>query len=539
MQAGVSDFDSVESEADTTYDDSDDVNESESESAYQIYPLGSTNYRDNKGHLYTKNNCRNDCLYLRCKNSVKHGCKARVTVRQNNFSDCHMTIKHNHPHDNAIMDREVFDKRLDFNIRQDPFSSPRELYLKTKKDLLGKIDPVNIPPLKKKEGFIFRRQKEYIPRLPVTIEDFEKQIMDEKYRNFYSKDYRKLPYYRGVWSSVKKERMLVFISETILKKINSMDNVALFIDGTFKALPHHLQFRQLYVISVIYEDQCFPFAYIFMEKKTFSSYDALFANLKLLMPSVQVAKAMSDYEAATRKALKKHYPNARITGCLFHYVQAIIKNAKRFKLHRDEKFKDVIKEICSLALLPNEFVVKGFQSIADRFKIKSKRWTSFKKYWMKQWAFANISVYGLVDRTNNFSESNNKSLNLLLKKRHPNIWILIKFLKELEMDKSDIISRAEKGAMTNRSKDMIRLNAKIAKASELFTVEQDVEKFLRRVTFEEDLQLFVKNQVNIMDDSDDTDEESEIEEDVIPNNYNPESDFRKAHPRAAAMPIGQ
>lgn len=448
-----------------------------------------------------------------------------------------MTIQHNHPPDNIIKEQSLFDKKLEENIRKDPFKSPRQLYLKTKQDLLGKIDPTNIPPLKKREGFIHRRQKQYIPLLPSTIEEFEKYIEDEKYRHFYSSDYRNLPYYRGVWTSVKGERNLVFISATILKKINEMNFVAFFLDGTFKALPHHLKFRQLYVINVIYEDQSFPFAYIFMEKKTFTSYDTVFENLKLLMPSVTVAKVMSDYESATRKALRKHYPDAKISGCFFHYVQAIVKRAKKMGLRRDAKFNDAVKQVCALALLPNDFVLQGFKSIEATFNVKSKRWTAFKKYWMKQWSSANISVYGLVHRTNNFSESNNKSLNLLLQSRHPNIWILIKHLKSLENDKSDLILRSSKGEMkSGRDQNMIRLNQKIEKATKLFEEDENVQKFLRRVTFEENLEVLVKDRVNIMDDCDDYDEDEIDDDEVIPNDYNVESDFRKSHPRAAAMP---
>lgn len=334
---------------------------------------------------------------------------------------------------------------------------------------------------------------------------------------------------------MKGEQNLVFISETLLKKINETNFAAFFIDGTFKALPHHLKFRQLYVISVIYEDQCYPFAYIFMQKKTFTSYDTVFANLKLLMPSVVVSKVMSDYESATRKALKKHYPNAKISGCFFHYVQAIVKRAKKMGLKRDPKFNEVVKQVCALALLPNDFVLQGFKSIEDTFQFKSKRWTAFKKYWMKQWSTANISVYCLEHRTNNFSESNNKSLNLLLQSRHPNIWVLINELRSLENDKSDMILRQSKGEMkTVRDQNMVRLNKKIEKANEMFEEDEDVQKFLRRVTFEENLEVFVKDQVNIMDDCDDDDEDEIDVDDVIPNDYNVESDFRKNHPRSAA-----
>ncbi|KAJ6647973.1 hypothetical protein Bhyg_03198 [Pseudolycoriella hygida] len=501
-----------------------------------LHHLGSNNYRDSQCYLYTKNNCRKSNLYLRCKNSIKHNCPARITVRNNNFEDATLTILHNHPPDQQLSDNQIFDIKLEENVNNDPFATPREIYLKTKAELVDKIDLTNVPSLKKKESFIRRRQRKYVPLLPATVEEFEKYITDPKYSQFFTNDSRNLPYYRGIWTSAKGERNVAFISETILRVINTMNHISLFMDGTYKALPHHIPFRQLYVVNVTFEGQCYPLAYIFMETKTFSAYDTVFQNLKLLMTSVEVAKLMTDYEAASRKALKKHYPNARMSGCFFHYVQAIVKSTKRFGLRSDERFKDTIKHLCVLALLPNDYVIQGFECIDSGFKdVNSTRWDAFRKYWMKQWAKANISVYGLVDRSNNFSESNNKSLNLLLKKTHPNIWYLIKTLKLLEMDKSHQITRATRGEMivTKRSKDMIRLNEKIVRATNSFEEDLNVSNFLKRAAFEENLELYVKNQVNIMDD-DHEEIDNENNDEIIPNDYDRESDFQKNHPRDAA-----
>lgn len=503
----------------------------------QIQPLGSNNYKDSQSYLYTKNNSRKSNLYLRCKHNIKHHCPARVTVRDNNFQGAVMTIRHNHPPEKKILDRQIFDKKLEENIDRDPFQTPRQVYLATKSDLLNIIDTTHIPSLKKLEGIIYRHQRKYIPKLPSTIEEFIKSVADERYRDFFTKDQRNLSFYRGCWMSSKGERNLVFISETTLKLVNTMNHISLFMDGTYKALPHHILFRQLYVISVTYENQCYPLAYIFMEKKTFSSYDCIFQNLKFLMPSVEVAKVMTDYEAATRKALKKHYPNARIAGCFFHYVQAIVKRTKSFGLRKDERFTEAVKKLCYLALLPNEFVLEGFECIDNSVSnFGSTRWERFRKYWMKQWAPANISVYGLGDRTNNFSESNNKSLNLFLLKHHPNIWNLIKNLKLLEMDKSDKITRAKLGEIfeLNKSNDSLAFDKKLKLATELFEEEQDVGRFLDRVAYGTNVELFVKDQVNIMDDFSDVDVEDETDDEVLPNDYNRESDFRKSHPRQAA-----
>lgn len=58
-----------------------------------------------------------------------------------------------------------------------------------------------------------------------------------------------------------------------------------------------------------------------MERKDFHSYVKVFRELKKLIPSMNVINCMSDYESATRKAIKDQFPNSKISGCYFHYVQ--------------------------------------------------------------------------------------------------------------------------------------------------------------------------------------------------------------------------
>lgn len=134
---------------------------------------------------------------------------------------------------------------------------------------------------------------------------------------------------------------------------------------------------------------------------------------------MNVVNCMTDYEAAVRKAVKQQFPDSRISGCFFHYVQAIQKASKRFGLRNKsdgEEFKAAINKTSALALLPNEFVADGFESISKSVK-GSSRWDRFIVYWHRQWAKANISVFGLENRTNNYSETLNRLINKLIEKK--------------------------------------------------------------------------------------------------------------------------
>lgn len=307
--------------------------------------------------------------------------------------------------------------------------------------------------LSRKRSFISRRRRKNIPKLPQTVEYLEELLADPKYSEYYTKDYRKRPFYSGVWRTKSKEENIVFIYEKFFNMFNTLTDGTMRVDGTFRALPKHIKFRQLFIISIIYRDRSYPLAYILMKKKNFRSYDT-FAKLKTLL-TANITEIMADYEAGTRKALLKNFANARLAGCFFHYCQAIRKNAKRFGLSKDVKFEQAIKEVSALALLPENYIADGFKEINDRFT-KSVRWDRFLEYWNRQWLKAYISVWALTNRTNNYAESFNKSINTLLKSKNPNIWILIFNLKKLELDYSDEITKAHKGIiiLTESSRHM-------------------------------------------------------------------------------------
>lgn len=159
--------------------------------------------------------------------------------------------------------------------------------------------------------------------------------------------------------------------------------------------------------------------------------------------------------------------------------------------------------------------------------LHSKRWKKFCEYWENYWPKLNISVYGLADRSNNFSGSLNNITNSLNGKR-PHIWQLISNLKLVDMHKSDELKNNIAGEMitTKRSQEKIRLNEKINKATELFNKSQNVDMFLKNVTFNTRLESCFKERIFIAGlDEDDFIDDSD-DEDIIPNWFNVELNFR-------------
>lgn len=493
----------------------------------------SNNYHDQNNYLYTKTIPRRGVKnsYYRCKNYVRHGCPARVVVENNDVLNAILRKAHNHLPEKKNVCNEKFDKTLHAIMKDNDSEKPLKLYLKAKKKLCNEMDTANIPTPKSKESFVRRRKIKTVPKLPKTIEEFINIMSDDKYKH-YSKTERNATFYRGVWE-VNGNSNIVFISQETLDLLNTMDNVILLMDGTFKVLPRHFRrrFRQLYVINFIYKGRCYPLAYILMQTKNFQAYDLIINRLKLMIPSVRISGCMTDYEPATRKALSKHFPEAIISACFFHYVQAIHKAFKRHGMLTEDKFQNALQEVSALALLPNDDVLPGFNIISMKMEsLGSKRWKKFSSYWKKQWPGANISVYGLTDRTNNFSESLNNITNSMNGPK-PDIWKLISNLKLVETHKSDELKNHVGSLMytTRGSQEMSRLNDTINKATAIYNKNKNIEEFLANITFSKRLESFFKERIFIVGvDNDDLDDDNADYEDVIiPNSFNVELNFER------------
>lgn len=91
----------------------------------------------------------------------------------------------------------------------------------------------------------------------------------------------------------------------------------------------------------------FPLMYVLMERRDTASYQFLFNKIKELIPNVTVKNIMTDFEAATRKAIRMVFPSARLSGCYFHYIQAIVKRFRKYGLN-DEKFALAREKVCVL-----------------------------------------------------------------------------------------------------------------------------------------------------------------------------------------------
>ena len=83
---------------------------------------------------------------------------------------------------------------------------------------------------------------------------------------------------------------------------------------------------------------------------------------------------------------------------------------------------DELCKFMALALLPADYIEPMFEKLSKYWKDTHGDYFNlfieyYEREWIKKWKPKRISVYKKKSRTNNFCESQNKRLNIKIKKR--------------------------------------------------------------------------------------------------------------------------
>ena len=214
-----------------------------------------------------------------------------------------------------------------------------------------------------------------------------------------------------------EERAIIFGDTEILKKVAGTKFV--FCDATFKVRPHATIFSQLFNILVEYKGLIIPVAHVLMTSKEEGLYNAVFEELKNIVPGDwKPDSAMADFETAILNSLALAFPGARVTGCRFHFGQAVLRkikgqNALDFAVN--EPFQKLIRKYFALSLLPPDKIgpalaileqqCASLTSAPLRKQMQIMNRDYFRKYWMEQVGPQIISNHGLKHKTNNSCEN--------------------------------------------------------------------------------------------------------------------------------------
>lgn len=120
-----------------------------------------------------------------------------------------------------------------------------------------------------------------------------------------------------------------------------------------------------------------------MTNKTIAAYVALFEYINANIINLNPATFMLDFELASRKAIERVYPTCKVSGCYFHFTQAVRKKASKIPnffniVNKDKEMNRLYHKFQSIPLLPEAEIPIGFQTI----KAESMKYPIFKEFVM-------------------------------------------------------------------------------------------------------------------------------------------------------------
>ncbi|XP_074106426.1 uncharacterized protein LOC141532127 isoform X2 [Cotesia typhae] len=215
----------------------------------------------------------------------------------------------------------------------------------------------------------------------------------------------------------------------------------LFMDATYKIRPKKPKILQIFMIMGLVYNTAVPICWMIMTAKSTLAYTAGLTYFKEeLAPHIQPEVIMTDFESSLENAIRSVYPQAKHVGCFFHYCQALMKKFKKFNLLQLCKEwlpgKILMRKVMALALLPHHDVIPAFDWLEANLPVDIRQiFAPFLRYFRSQWINRvrpiKYSVFNGKNRTNNFSEANNRR-NKLRFGVHPNIWTFTEKLRDLQ-----------------------------------------------------------------------------------------------------------
>lgn len=255
---------------------------------------------------------------------------------------------------------------------------------------------------------------------------------------------------------------MIFSSDTQLALLSAAKLVQM--DATFRVAP--VLYYQLFTLFVLHAGHAFPVLFALMTRKTTDLYIAVMTKVRELVPAMQLEQVLSDYEDASVAAVRFVFGHdVSISGCWFHYAQAIIKKVRQLGLtdayRNTVDAQSLVKCLLSLPLLPACDIPKAFDDVKSLIQPQSpirQQLEQMFRYVEKQWLTkatigpTRLSVRDNHARTNNAVESFHSALRRRIKVAHPNIFVFLGHIQRLVIDCQTEVSRIDRGMPIRRAK---------------------------------------------------------------------------------------
>ncbi|XP_018301775.1 uncharacterized protein [Mycetomoellerius zeteki] len=243
--------------------------------------------------------------------------------------------------------------------------------------------------------------------------------------------------YKGSLITDNEKTAIILSSNSLLEALSSATEI--YVDGTFSVLPRMPHVAQLYSVHIRYMNTGIGTLFILCDVRTTTMYDALWEKIIQMVPQLKenVKFIMSDFEMAAVKSLSTKFPRAKLTGCWFHFNQAVLRQWRKLRLSNAPK--TILSMTMTLPLLRSDMFQEAMSIIqieADIFSCEYPDILQFTSYLRRTWSnmASRISTYDCPIRTNNIVESFHNIAAQKLGTRNINIWTFLEKLADLITD---------------------------------------------------------------------------------------------------------
>jgi len=303
------------------------------------------------------------------------------------------------------------------------------------------------------------------------------------------------------------ERIVVVSSPVCQNALETATD--LFIDGTFDACPD--SFYQLMTIHGIVAEikvngrhqsntVSLPLCFALLPRKSGECYSRLLQLLKERI-AMDPKTFLMDFEQGLASAIREAFPGTEIHFCFFHFGQSLWRHVGQIyggvQLYKVEKssFRCLVRGFTSLAFVPPERVIEGFNEIASKNldraqnKIEKEACLKFTSYFQKTYIgeldpigrrkkplypIEDWNVYhrtrANMPRTNNAVEGWHSGMTKLVAKKNPS---LLKFYTKLQEEDTRIRNRFRE----IKSGQFIPKKRSVPSANHAFQIRRTVLRF--------------------------------------------------------------
>ncbi|XP_070167590.1 uncharacterized protein [Polyergus mexicanus] len=283
---------------------------------------------------------------------------------------------------------------------------------------------------------------------------------------------------------------IILSTDYLLQALSSTTEI--YVDGTFSVLPRKPHIAQLYSVHIRYMDTGIATLFVLCDTRTTTLYNALWNKITQLIPQLEqnIKFVMSDFELAAVKSLNKKFPRANLTGCWFHFNQAVLRKWAKLRLSNIPKM--VLSMTMTLPLLPPDMFQEALliiQTEADLLSTEYPDILQFISYLRLTWSnmASKISTYRCPVRTNNIVESFHNIAMQKLGTRNINVWTFLDKLSHLITDQELDLRRLNNGVRPRR----LRTRANREFDSKIINAQKDLVN--QRLSLKEFLLMFTTN----------------------------------------------